>query len=134
MILLSLLMYLITVFVIGLVLHISASSVGLSVDLFFDFTGLIIVLIPTFCLSFIGISNKESLFKNMRDNSIRFGWIGFIINLILMSFSFGMSGVSFNNIIAIFGLQFATACISLLYGYLFGYIIFEPLRKLNTSN
>ena len=120
--------YILSIITVGFVLYMSSMFIGLSVGMFFDFTGLIIVLIPTFCLSFIGISNKESLFKNMRDNSIRFGWIGFIINLVITSFSIGQYGITMNSIPGIFGLQFGIGSISLLYGYLFGYLIFEPLR------
>jgi hypothetical protein len=100
--------------------------------MFFDFGSLFIVLIPTLCLS-IGSSSKESLFEGMRDNSIRFGWIGFIINLVIMSVSIGQFGIPINSITGIIGISAGTGLISLLYGYLFGYLIFEPLRKLNVK-
>ena len=123
--------YLLSILSVGFVLYISSMYIGLHISMFVDFNILILVLIPTLCLSFIGSSNnKETLFKNMKDNSIRFGWIGFIINLVTMSFSLGgLNQVTSQSIAGIIGLQFGIGSISLLYGYLFGYLIFEPLRK-----
>ena len=122
--------YLLSIITVGFVLYMVSMFVGLSVGMFFDFYVLLIVLIPTICLSFIGNTNRESLFKDLRNNSVRFGWIGFIINMITMSYSLGMlNNSTLTTITGIFGLSFGTGSISLLYGYLFGYLIFEPLRK-----
>ena len=124
----SLLRSIVAILVVGISLYISSMFVGFSVGMFFDIGSLFIVLIPTLSLS-MGSSSKESMFSNMVNNSIRFGWIGFIINLVTMSFSIGQVRIPMENIPGIFGLQFGIGSISLLYGYLFGYLLFEPLRR-----
>ena len=124
----SLLRSIVAILVVGISLYISSMFVGFSVGMFFDIGSLFIVLIPTLSLS-MGSSSKESMFSNMVNNSIRFGWIGFIINLVTMSFSIGRIGMPMNNIVGIIGLSLGTGLISLLYGYLFGYLLFEPLRR-----
>ncbi|MBC8427971.1 MAG: hypothetical protein H8D94_00710 [Candidatus Pelagibacter sp.] len=128
----SLLRSIVAILVVGISLYISSMFVGFSVGMFFDIGSLFIVLIPTLSLS-MGSSSKESMFSNMVNNSIRFGWIGFIINLVTMSFSIGQVRIPMENIPGIFGLQFGIGSISLLYGYLFGYLLFEPLRRYNIN-
>ena len=121
--------YLLSIISVGFVLYISSMYIGLHISMFVDFNILILVLVPTLCLSFIDSNNKETLFKNMKDNSIRFGWVGFFIFLVTMSFSIGgLNQVTPQSITGIIGLNFGISCISLLYGYMFGYLIFEPLR------
>ena len=123
--------YLTAIVVVGYVLNKSSiDATTIPIWLFFNLDGLIIVLIPTLFLSSIGSDmNKSIMFNNMKDNSIRFGWIGFLCNLVITSFSVGQYRIPMENIPGIFGLQFGIGSISLLYGYLFGYLIFEPLRK-----
>ena len=125
--------YFLSIITVGFVLYISSMYIGLHISMFFDFNILLLVLIPTICISFIGQSDKESIFNDLKDNSIRFGWIGFIINLVTMSFSIGRIGMPMNNIVGIIGLSLGTGLISLLYGYLFGYLLFEPLRRYNIN-
>ena len=148
----ALLMYLITVFMIGSAMYLAASASGLSVSLYWDAVSAIFVLVPTFCLSVasysIGdllngfsngfsdvkdkklIKNSISLFEEMKNTCIMFGWIGTLIGWIIMSFSVGTGdGSMSDNTWARFGLSFGVSIITLLYGYLFSYIIFEPFKN-----
>ena len=148
----ALLMYLITVFMIGSAMYLAASAGGLSMGLYWDAVSAIFVLVPTFCLSVASysfgdllngfsntfsdvkdkklIKNSISLFEEMKNTCIMFGWIGTLIGWIVMSFSLGSGEGSMpNNILAKFGLSFGVSIITLLYGYLFSYLIFEPFKN-----
>ena len=144
----ALLMYLITVFMIGSAMYLVASAGGLSVGLYWDSISAIFVLVPTFCLSVASysfgdllngfsktfsdvkdkklIKNSISLFEEMKNTCVMFGWIGALIGWIIMAFSVGTAD---DDILAKLGLSFGVSIITLLYGYLFSYIIFEPFKN-----
>ena len=126
-------------FVLLISILLGLSAAGLSVFVFFDcISFLIVVVVPYFLIaassgSFIFFIQRKYM-KAFGDLVLGFGFIGFVIGLILLILQSGYPASPGIDPYAQFGKGLALAFIPILYGLMMKYFIIFPIYKAMPNN